>query len=240
MAHLPSGPECQNLSFSKGFMSSNHGRTTQGEKVLKCHHPPFGPKKYDLFFRGVSFLKESNDKLPEEIGGIGGGSNSPKKNTVKMYGNHQPDSSSIFLYDLIRVCRDILNLMGIELTLQSSSTPNEEKKPWDPQLVDSSASKRGARPRTRKICRWSEVDWSSTCTACRYTWGNKILFLFSPLPALCRNCHERHESWHFLSLKMQYTIHFWKVAPKTWTKLLQWATFQWISIPKLPSESCNF
>ena len=126
------------------------------------------PKKYDLFFRGVSFLKESNDKLPEEIGGIGGGdtnevshdqrwnfrdclvsigevmssgflhhleremasrSNSPKKNTVKMYGNHQPDSSSIFLYDLIRVCRDILNLMGIELTLRSSSTPNEEKKP---------------------------------------------------------------------------------------------------------------
>lgn len=58
---------------SKGFMSSNHGRTTQGEKVLKCHHPPCGPKKYDLFFRGVSFLKESNDKLPEEIGGIGGG-----------------------------------------------------------------------------------------------------------------------------------------------------------------------
>ena len=152
-------------------------------------------------------------------------SNSPKKNTVKMYGNHQPDSSSIFLYDLIRVCRDILNLMGIELTLRSSSTPNEEKKPWDPQLVDSSASKRGARPRTRTICRWSEVDWSSTCTACCYTWGNKILFLFSPLPALCRNCHERHESWKIMSRKIQYTIHFWKVTPKTWTKLLQWAIY---------------
>ena len=118
-----------------------------------------------------------------------------------------------------------------------SPTPNEEKKPWDPQLVDSSASKRGARPRTRKICRWSEVDWSSTCTACCYTWGNKILFLFSPLPAWCRNCHERHESWHFLSRKYMYTIHFWKVTPKTWTKLLQWATFQSSQSPNYRPQS---